>query len=161
MEYMNGFVFSISFQSHGAKKKAGNAMFSRAPAFISSIRTRKVGFDFNSSLVVFYTFRFSILQIFLLLFFVSYLFSTNPVPAQLFVIVCSSGGLQVFGITQRIIVHWLASPSMEIINPTQKLGKYIFFKILDAFLSAATFLIFFPGTARTRIIRVNFLFNFY
>jgi hypothetical protein len=63
-------------------------------------RTRKVGFDFNSSLVIFYTFIFSILQIFLLLYFVSELFSTNPVPAQLFVIVCSSGGLQVFGITQ-------------------------------------------------------------
>jgi hypothetical protein len=32
---MDGPVFSISFQSHRAKKKAGNALFSRVPAFIS------------------------------------------------------------------------------------------------------------------------------
>ena len=35
------------------------------------------------------------LHLFHTLFFVSHIFSTNPVPLHFFIIVCSSGGLQV------------------------------------------------------------------
>lgn len=49
------------------------------------------------------------------LFFVSHIFSTNPVPLHFFIIVCSSGGLQVGWTIQRIIVRWFASSPMGII----------------------------------------------
>ena len=49
------------------------------------------------------------------LFFVSHIFSTNPVPLHFFIIVCSSGGLQVSFTTHRIIFCWFACPPMEII----------------------------------------------
>ncbi len=49
------------------------------------------------------------------LFFVSHIFSTNPVPLHFFIIVCSSGGLQVGWTIQRIIVRWFASSPMCII----------------------------------------------
>ena len=46
------------------------------------------------------------LHFFHTLFFVSHIFSTNPVPLHFFIIVCSSGGLQVGWTIQRIIVRW-------------------------------------------------------
>ena len=49
------------------------------------------------------------------LFFVSHIFSTNPVPLHFFIIVCSSGGLQVSFTTHRIIFCRFACPPMEII----------------------------------------------
>ena len=49
------------------------------------------------------------------LFFVSHIFSTNPVPLHFFIIVCSSGGLQVGWTIQIIIVRWFASSPMGII----------------------------------------------
>ena len=49
------------------------------------------------------------------LFFVSHIFSTNPVPLHFFIIVFSSGGLQVPFTTHRIIFCWLACSPIEII----------------------------------------------
>ena len=49
------------------------------------------------------------------LFFVSHLFSTNPVPLHFFIIMCSSGGLQVLFTIHRIILCRFAFPPMEII----------------------------------------------
>ena len=62
---------------------------------IITIQTRKVWCDFGSFQFVFYTVQFWKRRLFHTLFFVSHTFSTNPVPTIFFIIVCSSGGLQV------------------------------------------------------------------
>ena len=87
------------------------------------------------------------------LFFVSHIFSTNPVPLHFFIIVCSSGGLQVSFTTHRIIFCRFACPPMEIIIYIQYFCKKKFcgtnaymqmsIKIFQ-FINLINFSIFFP-----------------
>lgn len=57
-------------------------------------------------------YRIDNIHLFHSLFFVSHIFSTNPVPLHFFIIVCSSGGLQVSFTIHRIILCCSDIPPM-------------------------------------------------
>ena len=57
------------------------------------------------------------------LFFVSHIFSTNPIPLHFFIIVCSFGSLQVLFTIHRIIFCRFACPPMKIISSNKYFCK--------------------------------------
>ena len=113
----------VSYRYQRKEKSSRNGLFS---LFLKLCLLFKLA---ESGLIQVILIRLSIpfcidnLHLFHTLFFVSYVFSTNPVPLHFFIIVCSSGGLQVPFTTHRIIFCWLACPPMEIIISRQYFCK--------------------------------------
>ena len=105
----------LSFDCHQAKSEPRNAVNS---AFLGSCTLLKLAkFCLIQIISIQLSIRFCIDNSYLFhtLFFVSHIFSTNPVPLHFFIIMCSSGGLQVLFTIHRIILCRFACPPMEII----------------------------------------------
>ena len=114
---VNTKFFLSNFQNycHATKNEPRNAVNS---AFLGSCTLFKLAkFGLMQVILMRLSILFCIdnLYFFHTLFFVSHIFSTNPVPLHFFIIVCSSGGLQVSFTTHRIIFCRFACPPMEII----------------------------------------------
>ena len=121
MNYISSLIFTTNFctkllQSSSSNSSTKIPCFSNARmkkkdrlsqaslyrlSFFSIYTARSLFKLANSGLIQIIPMRLSILfciynsYLFQTLFFVSHIFSTNPVPSHFFIIVCSSGGLQV------------------------------------------------------------------
>ena len=106
---------SLSFCLHSAYIQNEKPLFTGLPAIFFLFKLAKFGLILVVSIWLSILFCIDISHLFHTLFFVSHIFSTNPVPLHFFIIVCSSSGLQVGWTIQRIIVRWFASSPMGII----------------------------------------------
>ena len=105
----------VSYKYHDKRKSPINGLFT---SFMKlSLLFKLAEFGLIQVIFMWLSILFCIdnLYFFHTLFFVSHIFSTNPVPLHFFIIVCSSGGLQVSFTTHRIIFCRFACPPMEII----------------------------------------------
>ena len=102
-------------QSHLIKQMPGTHINTGFRHFCPLFKLAKFGLMQVISMWLSILFCIDNLYFFHTLFFVSHIFSTNPVPLHFFIIVCSSGGLQVSFTTHRIIFCRFACPPMEII----------------------------------------------
>lgn len=98
-----------------ATTKNGNPLFKRIPTIYRLFKLAESGLIQVILIQLSIPFSIDNSCLFHTLFFVSHIFSTNPVPLHFFIIVCSSGGLQVSFTTHRIIFCRFACPPMEII----------------------------------------------
>ena len=85
----------VSYKYHDKRKSPINGLFTSFMKLCLLFKLAKFGLILVVSIWLSILFCIDNLHFFHTLFFVSHIFSTNPVPLHFFIIVCSSGGLQV------------------------------------------------------------------